>query len=165
MNDRRELLSLGLRAGASLLAGGLAWPVWSKENPLHVLPLSVSLQDELVAALREQNPLIVMVSLEGCPFCKTARQSYLGPMLRDDKLTIVQVDMRSKRDVQDAMGKPTTHDDLVRGWKVRIAPTVLFLGAGGRELAPRLVGASLPDFYGAYLDQRLATARQALKAS
>jgi hypothetical protein len=38
---------------------------------------------------------------------------------------------------------------------------VLFFGPGAREVAPRLVGLS-PDFYGAYLDQRLDTARRRL---
>ena len=138
-------------------------PVWSKDKPPTVLPAPVSLQDAVAAALTQDSPLIVMVSLEGCPFCKTVRQSYLGPMLLEEKLPIVQVDMRSTRSVLDFQGKATSHDELVRGWKIRVAPTVLFLGTGGRELAPRLAGASLPDFYGAYLDQRITTARQALK--
>ncbi|MDF2467243.1 MAG: hypothetical protein K0Q43_5478, partial [Ramlibacter sp.] len=35
-------------------------------------------------------------------------------------------------------------------------------GKGGREAAPRLEGASIPDFYAAYLDERLRTARRAM---
>ena len=53
------------------------------------------------------------------------------------------------------------HAELVRAWKVKIAPTVLFLGAGGREVAERLEGGS-PDFYSGYLDQRLEQARRAI---
>ena len=45
---------------------------------------------------------------------------------------------------------------------MRIAPTVLFFGRDAVELVPRLTGGYLPDFYGAYLDQRLETARKAL---
>ena len=44
---------------------------------------------------------------------------------------------------------------------MKTAPTVLFLGPGGQEVADRLVGGS-PDFYSAYLDGRLERARQAL---
>ena len=51
--------------------------------------------------------------------------------------------------------------ELVRAWQVKAAPTVLFLGPGGQEVADRLVGGS-PDFYSAYLDGRLERARQAL---
>ena len=46
------------------------------------------------------------------------------------------------------------------GWPA----AVLFLGRQGQALAERLVGVAVPDFYGAYLDERLATARQALAA-
>ena len=44
------------------------------------LPLSVSLPDELNKALLIKDPLLVMVSLEGCPYCKVAREHFLGPM-------------------------------------------------------------------------------------
>ena len=59
-------------------------------------------------------------------------------------------------------GVVRTHDAQVRAWGVRMAPTVLFFGRGGIEVAERLVGAGMPDFYGAYLEERLTTARNAL---
>jgi hypothetical protein len=39
---------------------------------------------------------------------------------------------------------------------------VLFLGPQGQALAEPLVGAAIPDFYGAYLDERLVLARRAV---
>jgi hypothetical protein len=39
------------------------------------------------------------------------------------------------------------------------------LSPEGLPLAERLVGVASVDFYGAYLDQRLATSRQALKSA
>jgi len=54
--------------------------------------------------------------------------------------------------------------DLSRHYRVRLAPTVLFLGPQG-EVADRLVGYGSPDFFGAYLEQRIAQARSALQAS
>lgn len=131
-------------------------------NPGHEgLPLAVSLRDELAAALGQGQPLVVMVSLEGCPFCRTVRQSHLAPMRREG-LPVVQVDWRSPRAVADFAGAPATHDDMVARWNVKVAPTVLFFGPGGREVAERLRGALIPDFYGSYLDGRLAVARKAL---
>jgi hypothetical protein len=44
------------------------------------LPPSTSLSDELRNALRQGNPLVVMVSLDGCIFCKVVRESHLLPM-------------------------------------------------------------------------------------
>lgn len=126
------------------------------------LPVAASLPEHLAAALRQGSPLVVMVSLPGCPFCKVARESYLAPMWRDEKLPIVQVDMRSGLALRDFKGGMTTHERQTQAWGIRIAPTVLFFGRDGVEVAKRLVGASIPDFYGAYLEQRLSDARKAL---
>lgn len=149
---RRELLL----AGAALCASGAAFAA-----PVS-LPLSVSLQDELAQALKKRQPLVVMVSLEGCPFCKVARENYLGP-LRQQGLPVVQVDMRSKLALKNFQDANLTHDEMTRLWRIRIAPTVLFFGRDGTEVAERLVGGYIPDFYGAYLDDRLQQARASLR--
>lgn len=127
------------------------------------LPAARSLRDELTLALRGGNPLVVMVSLDGCPFCKTARDHYLSPLREQQGLPVVQVDMRSAAGVQDFKGAAFTHDALVRAWNVTLAPTVLFFGHDGAEVAPRLRGAGSRDYYGTLLEQRLAQARAALK--
>lgn len=127
------------------------------------LPAAHDLKDELASALARREPLVVMVSLEGCPFCKVARDHYLAPMHEREGLHVAQVDMRSRSRVLDFGGRAVTHDDLVRRWTIRVAPTVLFFGRGGVEVADRLVGGYIPDFYGAYLDQRLAQARATLR--
>lgn len=127
------------------------------------LPVAVSLADELAVALRHGEPLVVMVSLEGCPFCAVARNHYLAPLWAEGRLAIVQVDMRTQRPLKDFQGQPLTLDQMVRRWGIKVAPTVLFFGRGGAEVAERLVGGYLPDFYGAYLDERLQQARRATR--
>ena len=64
--------------------------------------------------------------------------------------------------MRDWQGKPSSHDELARLWKVKLAPTLLFFGPGGMELAERMEGVYQPDFYDAYLDDRLSRARQRL---
>ena len=126
------------------------------------LPPAVSLADELALALAAGSPLVVMVSLEGCPFCKIVRESFLVPMRREQRLPVVQVDMRSQRSVKNFNATATTHEALIAAWRIEIAPTVLFLGPQGVEVAQRLVGGYIPDFYGAYLEQRLESGRRAV---
>lgn len=127
------------------------------------LPAPASLADELARALHQGQPLVVMVSLEGCPFCRVARDSYLEPLARQEGVPVVQIDMRSSRTVRDFSNAAVSHDDLVRQWDVKVAPTVLFFGPHGQEVAQRLRGAYIADFYGAYLDQRVASARAQIK--
>lgn len=142
----------------------LAGSAMGQTLPAAALPPARSLQDELALALRQGQPLVVMVSLEGCAFCKIVRQSHLAPAAREG-LPVVQVDMRSAQSVRDFSGQLTTHDELARRWRVSITPTVLFFGARGRETAERMEGAYQPDFYGPYLDERLLKARTVIKGS
>ncbi len=151
--DRRALCLSLLVLGSGLVQA---------QTPAAVLPTARSLPDELAVALRSGQPLVVMVSLEGCVFCKMARQSHLAPMQREGQ-PIVQVDMRSSQSVLDFDGRATTHDELARRWKVSVTPTLLFFGARGREVAERMEGAYQPDFYGPYLEDRLVRARAALR--
>ncbi len=147
-----------------LAAAGLAaLPLTALTQPAGgaSLPAAQSLPDELARAIKNRQPLIVMASLDGCVFCRQARQSHLSPMHKAGTV-IVQVDLRSKQPVLDFAGQLTTHDQLTRHWKITITPTLLFFGPGGKEVAERMEGAYLPDFYGPYLEERLATGRKSL---
>lgn len=126
------------------------------------LPVATSLPDALGLALKKGSPLVVMVSLVGCPFCAIARDNYLAPLQGQLGLSIVQIDMRNRQLVQDFSGASQTQDQLIRSWGIKVAPTVLFFGRGGVEVAERMVGGYIPDFYGAYLDDRLRMARAAV---
>ena len=81
-------------------------------------------------------------------------------MLRREGLPVTQIDMRSEAMTEDFDAKAISHDRLVRKWNVTVAPTVLFFGKGGEEIADRMEGGYLPDFYGSYLDDRLLAARR-----
>lgn len=133
-------------------------------GPTPLLPPARSLREELAAALKAGQPLVVMVSLDGCVFCKMARESYLAPARRDRGLPVVQVDMKSSQPLRDFQDTLTTHDAMVRAWGAKVTPTVIFFGRDGVEVAERLVGGYIPDFYGAYLDERLERSRRALRA-
>ena len=155
--QRRTLVQKFI-AGMSMLC--IADGAWAAPA---ILPVTDSLPNALATALQSKQPLVVMVSLHGCSFCKVVRENYLHP-LRDVGLQIVQIDMRNSRAIVDFDGTSSTQDAWVRKYGIKLAPTVLFFGSQGREVAARLKGAYLPDFYGAYLDEQLLVARQAVTA-
>jgi hypothetical protein len=130
--------------------------------PLKEIPASQSLQAEISTALKKASPLLVFISLDNCLFCKIARENYLLPLMNEQAIPVVQVNFRYLLPATDARGHVTTQDQLVRAWGVKVAPTVLFLGQDGKELAPRLTGGSNSDFYGAYLEERIRTAQTAI---
>ncbi len=150
-----------LWACASLAALPAVAQVSASRGAAATLTAAQSLPEALAQALQNKQPLIVMVSLDGCVFCRQARQSHLSPMHRAGT-AIVQVDMRNHQPVLDFAGQLTTHDQLTRLWKISVTPTLLFFGPGGKEVAQRMEGAYLPDFYGPYLEERMAQGRKAL---
>jgi hypothetical protein len=159
MNTRRAVLRrlalagwMGAPAGAAFAAPGHAG---SLRHP-------VSLADELRRAVGARKALVVLVSLEGCPYCKLVRDAYLAPMGAAGQ-PVVQLELAAAIPLRDGAGRASTHAQVVRAWDVRLAPTVLFLGRGWAEVADRLVGVASPDFYGAYLQERLDTANRTVE--
>ena len=126
------------------------------------LPRPASLLAQLELAVSQRKALVLMVSLDGCPYCKLVRESYLVP-LHGGRQPVAQIELAAPIPLFDLRGRASTHQQVVRGFEVRVAPTVLFLGRGGLEVAARLVGVASPDFYGAYLQERTEAANLALR--
>ncbi|WP_300659198.1 thioredoxin fold domain-containing protein [Hydrogenophaga sp.] len=128
------------------------------------LPTPASLRGAAQAAAARGEPLVVMTTLKGCVYCELVRNHYLAPMRREGLLVAVQIDVQDRQyNLQGFAGDTTTPADQARAWKARFTPTVMFFGPDGQELAERLVGVAVPDFYGEYLEARLQEARGKLK--
>lgn len=154
----RRQFTRWLAAGAALGAGPRA--VFARDKT--ALPVPDSLQRVAQAAALQREPLVLLVSLPGCPYCELVRRNYLLPQ-RAEGLPVWQIDVTDRRTpVLDFAGEPSTGAALARQWKATFTPTVLFFGARGQEAAPRLVGVAVPDFYGAYLQDAWAQARKNL---
>ena len=129
-----------------------------------ILPVPASLKAAAQAAQARREPLVVMVTLKGCAFCDVVRNNYLGPMSQRGEVYAVQVNMLDRKSaLQDLQGRTTTPYDQARAWKARMAPTLLFLDSEGREIAERLEGMTVADFYGAYLQERIDAARRVVR--
>lgn len=128
------------------------------------LPTIVSLRLSAEQALAARQPLVIMTTLAGCPWCDIVRNNYLGPMRAKGEVVAFELDVRDRQGrLQGFDGGFTTPAEQARAWKARFAPTVMFWNAQGQELAERLVGVAVPEMYGSYLDQRLAEARARLR--
>lgn len=155
---------LGRRHFTAALAGGLAWPLQAQARDT-ALPIPASLPEAARLAARQGEPLVLLISLTGCPYCELVRRNYLLPARRDGGLQAWQLNVAdSSTPLTGFDGKVTTAAAQTKAWKATFTPTVLFLGPQGQMLAEPLVGAAIPDFYGAYLDERLALARRAVVA-
>lgn len=145
---RRDLLLASCALGALPAAAAPA------------LARAASLAIAAKAAHRNGHALVLLASTPGCPWCKLVRESYLAP-LQSAGQPVIEIDMGGSGEIADFDGSPTTEGRLARRLKIGLAPTVLFLGVHGEELAPRLRGVASTDFYGAYLQQRVDDANRA----
>ena len=138
----------------------------SPKPPVSALPTAQSLPGAARAARLRGEPLVVMTTLRGCPYCDLVRGHYLGPMQRDGELLAIQMDMTDSRSPLVAFDGSTTNPKAqVRAWKAPMAPTVLFLGPKGEELAERLVGVAVEEMYGDFLHARLEESKAQLAAT
>lgn len=114
------------------------------------------------AAQSSGQALVVMTTLRGCPYCDLVRGGYLLPMQRRGEIVAVELDIADEAPIEGFDARATTPKALSRAWKNRVAPTLYFFDAQGREIADRLEGIAVPDFFADYLNQRLSRARAAL---
>lgn len=152
------------RQFTAALAAGLAVPQLALAKDT-ALPVPASLPAAAGIAALKNEPLVLLVSLPGCPFCELVRRNYLLPGQRDGSLHAWQLNISDRTTPLTGFdGQVTTAAAQVAAWKAGFTPTVLFLGPAGQDLAERLVGLASVDFYGAYLEERLTQARKAVLA-
>ncbi|MFA7665132.1 MAG: thioredoxin fold domain-containing protein [Burkholderiaceae bacterium] len=114
----------------------------------------------LARATARGEPVVVLFSTPGCPWCELLRRDHLQYLARDSRqygVQVVELDITDHRPFSDGGSAA----EVARTLGIRFSPTVAFVGAAG-ELAERLIGYTSPDFYGAYLDERIKTARAVL---
>lgn len=103
--------------------------------------------------------IVVLFSTAGCPWCSRVREEFLKPMLAnaDDRRRIIvrEVDIDARAALVDFSGEATTHARFAAARRVRIAPTLAFLGPDGAPLAEPVVGFRTADYFGYYLDRRI----------
>ncbi|TXL63834.1 thioredoxin family protein [Zeimonas arvi] len=130
-------------------------------NTKVALPRPASWKAVLAESRATGRPIVLMFSSVGCAWCERVRRDHLRYLARDQQklgLIVVELDLLDRKPFADG----ETPAGIAKAMGVRVAPTVAFLGPEG-ELAERLLGYQSADFYGAYLDDRIAEAAAKLK--
>ena len=155
--DRRRFL---------FLAPALGLASFSRAARPSAIPLATDLRADGQVSKARKIPILVLFSLPGCPYCEIVRHSHLVPMLRDPQraglAVFRQIDIDGEHAVLDFTGRRTTHEAISRAHGMRSAPVVAFWDGEGKPVAENLAGMLLPDFYSAYLESALETARARL---
>ena len=112
-------------------------------------------------------PILIMFSIQGCPYCDVVREEFLKPMLRsgdyDDRVIMLELYSDSYTQLRDFNGQLISSNELTQRYKAGFAPTVVFLDSRGNELAERLIGITTRDFYGGFLDEAIDESLQRIR--
>ncbi|VAX13855.1 hypothetical protein MNBD_GAMMA24-1696 [hydrothermal vent metagenome] len=146
-----------------LLLSGPAFPA-TAGTEIQV-PQTTDLQADAALAQARRLPLLIMFSLDECPYCMVVREEFLDPMQRNsnyDNKVLMRILKMDGDYVTDFDGRRVPVDDLAVRYGASVAPTVVLLDHRGRMLTKRLLGISTPDFYGVYLDAAIDKSLQRL---
>lgn len=121
-----------------------------------VLPATQDLAALAEQARERRLPILVMFSQRGCPYCTVVEEEFLEPMMRSgdyqDKVIMRRVMVDSFTPITDFDGQEVEANAFASRYRGYLTPTVVFLDARGRQLAPPVVGITTVDFYGGKLD-------------
>ena len=144
-----------------LVAAGRVYAATSNSLP------GVSNMQQLGKQAADKNlPILILFSMRACPYCDFIREDYLIPMLDDpgymNKIIIREIQTDSFKTIRDFEGNDIEAMDLAQHYQATLAPTLVFIDSGGRQLVEKMVGVTTPDFYGGYLDRAINQSYQSL---
>lgn len=156
MGSRSHFLFLSLFAPAILLGGNLSLAGDAS------LPKVTNLEDLGDEADDRKLPILLMFSMDGCPYCVILEDNYLLPMLRSgdyqDKVIIRMVKVDDYATLTDFKGNRVDAEDFSSRYGAYVTPTMVFLDNEGNEIAPRLVGIGTEGFFAGDIDKAIETA-------
>lgn len=144
-----------------LLGVLLLGTVLAKDYPY---PRLNDLAADLKHASAHNKAVVLVFVAKDCAFCTALEEQILGPMRASGEygpqavVRMVEYD-RPTVPVQAPEGQSLIYQDLIERFHIAVTPTVVFLDAKGEEAGEALIGFNGPDFYWAFLDQRIAAAR------
>lgn len=136
-------------------------PVLTQAVPLVPVDNLAKARPQAAAARR---PIMLFFTQPGCVFCERARRQYIEPLAStaEWRARTLSIEVSRTQKLRDFDGLETTGAEIARRYGVRVYPTVVFVDSNGVALADPIEGFTVPDFYGAYLEERLQHARTRL---
>ena len=148
---------------AVLLLAGLPW------GPVHAgkIPVAVNLQQDANASRAGRVPILLVYTAEYCHYCDEVKASVFNLISTDpayqDRMLLREVRIDTDLDLVSFSGAVTSHRSFSKTRGIRIVPTLEFLDDAGTPISPPLVGASIPDYYGAYVDNGIEQSLRTLR--
>jgi thioredoxin-related protein len=113
-------------------------------------------------------PIIVFVSRDACPYCRSLRDKILVPMLVagkfEQRAILLELSLDRVNPLTGFENNQITAKAFAQFYRAEITPTLLFLNSEGLEISKRIVGISNLELYGFYLQKSIDEAMLAIRA-
>lgn len=111
--------------------------------------------------------LVLYFSDPDCAYCRRLENEVLLPMQRSGdyqhRVLLRQVHWRGPLVITDFDGKPLPAIELAARYDIHVSPTLVFVDASGREVAPRILGYN-GEFFWHRLDRSIVKALGFIRA-
>ena len=132
------------------------------------IPVADNLAEIGQVSRQQKIPIIIFVTRDACPYCRTLRDKILQPMTAASKFEhraiLVEVSLDRADEMTGFDNDGITAGAFARHYGADITPTLLFLNAQGQEVSKRQVGISNLEFYGHYLQKSIDKATAAIRS-
>jgi len=112
-------------------------------------------------------PLMLVFRASYCRYCRQLEKDELLPLLQDttvrDRVIIRTVTLDAEHNLRDWQGAELSPKQLGKQYQVSITPTLVFLNSQGKEVVEPIKGYNGSEFFGAYLENAIVQAQQAVK--
>ena len=128
----------------------------SLDNNLPVIPLASDFHSDMLDQQSTNRVILLYVSAPHCAFCKKLEKEIIFPLLKSgeykDRIILRKIDWHGENNILDFYGQSIIPSQFLEQYQIRITPTLLFLGANGKETHKRLLGYRGGEFYWYYFD-------------
>ena len=136
------------------------------ENEQSAVPEANDLALLALQSNQQKLPILIMYAAEHCEYCERLEADLLGPMYRSgqykDRVIIRKVMIDGFGDIKDFNGKLVEVDNFAFARGVQVTPTLQFVDANGKQLAPEMVGYNTPEMYAAYIESAIDDSKRAI---
>jgi thioredoxin-related protein len=111
---------------------------------------------------------VLIYTAKHCHYCDEVKAGVFNPIAADpayrDRMLLREVRIDTDMRLVSFKGGATNHRSFATDRGITIVPTLEFLDGSGLQVSGPLVGASIPDYYSAYVDNGIEQAIQNLRA-
>ncbi len=133
------------------------------------IPTARDLSSDGKLASRQGVAILLLFSSNHCPYCKKLEEEVIQPLMLsgdyDDKVIVRRINLDAGGELIDFAGDPVSVSRFSRNYRATLTPTVVIVGPDGKQLADRLRGISVVDYYWEGLDKAIESALSRLAAS